>query len=165
MLAALICFGCIAAQLDGVVTQTPRPPGPPPSQVFSTAVAVSGYVTSSSLPTFNPNQFHVQLGSTNSRSWSVTSQQYADEELVFNYPKTVLSWRYWIVEDAAFAPKVFKTAFVLSRDSFAGQADGFDDVDFHGWPCKRMSYSGALFRVYRLNNQLHGAFQLRVKVK
>lgn len=165
MLSAVLCFVCIADPLEGVVTQSPRPPGPPPIQVFSTDVAKSGYVGSSDLPTANNNRWTAQLGRTNFLSWSVTSQQYADEELVFNYPKTDLSWRYWVVLDTAIAPRMFKTAFELTKSNFAGEDDGFDDVDFQGWPCKRVPLNGVLLRVYRLKNQLHGAFQLRVKVK
>lgn len=74
-------------------------------------------------------------------------------------------WRYYIVPVTADAPIEFKQGSLnLGKGDFAGPNEGYNDVDAHGWPCKRLEKKefGVTYRVYRLLQEPHGAFELTV---
>jgi len=80
-------------------------------------------------------------------------------------------YQYYIaISDGSVLPKevngFVKDGVPLAVSDFAGAAEGYSDVDDHGWPCQRIQWEfpgdGFFYNVYRLKEPQAADFSLKV---
>jgi hypothetical protein len=108
--------------------------------------------------------------------WQQTTTNYSNADSNYSYEETSLeigTYRYYGVQDELAPASAIGGFFVslnLSPSDFAQADEGYTLTDANGWPYYILALTFAQtslpdgnYRVYRLLNELHGAFTMRVR--